>query len=154
AAARRWWVGLEGGGRAPMMVREAADVEGASSAAVWGAFMNAGQTCLSVERCYVHESIYERFLQACVAKTEKLRLGRGTEAEIDAGPMIHQRQLQIVQSHVEDAVARGARVLAGGKALPQLGENFFAPTILADVDHSMTVMREETFGPALPGRSF
>ena len=154
AAARLLPVVLELGGKDPMIVLEDADVEVASSAAVWGAFMNAGQTCLSVERCYVHESIYERFLQACVAKTEKLRLGRGTEAEIDAGPMIHQRQLQIVQSHVEDAVMRGARVLAGGKPLPQLGANFFAPTILADVDHLMTVMREETFGPVLPVRSF
>jgi succinate-semialdehyde dehydrogenase/glutarate-semialdehyde dehydrogenase len=70
------------------------------------------------------------------------------------GPMIHQRQLQTVQGHVEDALARGARLLAGGKPLPQLGPNFFAPTILADVDHAMTVMREETFGPVLPVRSF
>jgi acyl-CoA reductase-like NAD-dependent aldehyde dehydrogenase len=154
AAARLLPVVLELGGKDPMIVLADADVEVASSAAVWGAFMNAGQTCLSVERCYVHESIYETFLQACVRKTEKLRLGRGTAAESDTGPMIHQRQLAIVQSHVEDAVARGARLLAGGKALPQLGANFFAPTILADVDHSMTVMREETFGPVLPVRSF
>jgi succinate-semialdehyde dehydrogenase/glutarate-semialdehyde dehydrogenase len=68
--------------------------------------------------------------------------------------MIHARQLSIVQSHVEDAVARGARLLAGGKPLPQMGPNFFAPTILADVDHSMKIMREETFGPVLPVRSF
>ncbi|HEX3156143.1 MAG TPA: aldehyde dehydrogenase family protein, partial [Candidatus Angelobacter sp.] len=76
------------------------------------------------------------------------------ESEIDLGPMIHERQLRIVQSHVEDAVARGARLLAGGKTMPQLGPNFFAPTILADVDHSMKIMREETFGPVLPVRSF
>lgn len=75
-------------------------------------------------------------------------------AEIDVGPMIHQRQLQIVEAHVNDAIVRGARLLAGGKRLPELGPNFFAPTILADVDHSMTVMREETFGPVLPVRSF
>jgi succinate-semialdehyde dehydrogenase/glutarate-semialdehyde dehydrogenase len=68
--------------------------------------------------------------------------------------MIHERQLRTVQSHVEDAITRGARLLAGGKSLPQLGPNFFAPTILADVDHSMTIMREETFGPVLPIRSF
>jgi acyl-CoA reductase-like NAD-dependent aldehyde dehydrogenase len=68
--------------------------------------------------------------------------------------MIHERQLGIVQSHVQDAVARGARLLAGGKPLPQMGPNFFAPTILADVDHSMKIMREETFGPVLPVRSF
>src|SRR6185437_2910116 len=76
------------------------------------------------------------------------------DSEIDIGPMIHQRQLQIVETHVEDAIGRGARLLAGGKRLPELGPNFFAPTILADVDHSMTVMREETFGPVLPVRSF
>ncbi|MBZ5504227.1 MAG: aldehyde dehydrogenase family protein [Acidobacteriia bacterium] len=178
AAARLLPVVLELGGKDPMIVLEDADVDVASSAAVWGAFMNAGQTCLSVERCYVHESIYEKFLKACIAKTDKLRLGHsrllrpdqsgnnkstpaqkmgrpdGADSEIDVGPMIHERQLSIVQSHVEDAVKRGARLLAGGSPLPQLGPNFFAPTILADVDHSMTVMREETFGPVLPVRTF
>jgi acyl-CoA reductase-like NAD-dependent aldehyde dehydrogenase len=180
AAARLLPVVLELGGKDPMIVLEDADVDVASSAAVWGAFMNAGQTCLSVERCYVHESIYQRFLDACVEKTAKLRIGssshplrrtesgdngthagaksgapgRGTDESIDVGPMIHSRQLSIVQSHVDDAVARGARLLAGGKPLSQLGPNFFAPTILADVDHSMKIMREETFGPTLPVRSF
>ncbi|HWS16729.1 MAG TPA: aldehyde dehydrogenase family protein, partial [Candidatus Elarobacter sp.] len=138
----------------PMIVLEDADVDVASSAAVWGAFMNAGQTCLSVERCYVHEKIYTKFLEACVAKTAKLRLGAGSDLNVDIGPMIHERQLRIVQSHVDDAVARGTRLLVGGKPLPQLGPNFFAPTILADVDHSMTIMREETFGPVLPVCSF
>jgi acyl-CoA reductase-like NAD-dependent aldehyde dehydrogenase len=75
-------------------------------------------------------------------------------SEIDVGPMIHARQLAIVQAHVDDAIARGARLLAGGGALPELGPNFFAPTILADVNHTMTIMREETFGPVLPVRSF
>ncbi|HEX9255448.1 MAG TPA: aldehyde dehydrogenase family protein [Candidatus Angelobacter sp.] len=181
AAARLLPVVLELGGKDPMIVLEDADVDVASSAAVWGAFMNAGQTCLSVERCYVHERIYEKFLEQCVEKTAKLRIGSthplrhdepgkdgfqraqrmghpdqdgAPQAEIDVGPMIHERQLGIVQSHVQDAVARGARLLAGGKPLPSLGPNFFAPTILADVDHSMKIMREETFGPTLPVRSF
>jgi succinate-semialdehyde dehydrogenase/glutarate-semialdehyde dehydrogenase len=157
AAARLLPVVLELGGKDPMIVLEDADVNVASSAAVWGAFMNAGQTCLSVERCYVHESIYAKFLEACVAKTGKLRVGAshpGTNEEIDVGPMIHERQLRTVQNHVDDALSRGARLLAGGKPLPQMGPNFFAPTILADVDHSMTMMREETFGPVLPVRSF
>jgi acyl-CoA reductase-like NAD-dependent aldehyde dehydrogenase len=154
AAARLLPVVLELGGKDPMIVLEDADIDVASSAAVWGAFMNAGQTCLSVERCYVHESIYPKFLDACVAKTAKLRAGAGTDPNVDIGPMIHERQLHIVQSHVDDAVARGARLLAGGKPLPQLGPNFFAPTILANVDHSMMIMREETFGPVLPVRSF
>jgi acyl-CoA reductase-like NAD-dependent aldehyde dehydrogenase len=154
AAARLLPVVLELGGKDPMLVLEDADVDVASSAAVWGAFMNAGQTCLSVERCYVHESIYEKFLEACIKKTGRLRQGRGAEPETDVGPMIHERQLGIVQAHVEDAVARGARLLAGGKPRPELGKNFFAPTVLADVDHAMTIMREETFGPVLPVRSF
>src|SRR5258708_258088 len=154
AAGRLLPVVLELGGKDPMIVLEDADVDVASSAAVWGAFMNAGQTCLSVERCYVHQSIYEKFLAACVEKTNKLRLGRGTDANVDVGPMIHERQLRTVQEHVQDALSRGARLLAGGKNLPELGPNFFAPTILADVTHSMTIMREETFGPVLPVRSF
>lgn len=154
AAARLLPVVLELGGKDPMIVLEDADVNVASSAAVWVAFMNAGQTCLSVERCYVHESIYDRFLKSCVEKTAKLRLGPGADPATDVGPMIHERQLRIVQNHVEDAITRGARVLAGGKSLAQLGANFFAPTILAGVDHSMAIMREETFGPVLPVRSF
>ncbi|MGB9119771.1 MAG: aldehyde dehydrogenase family protein [Candidatus Angelobacter sp.] len=185
AAARLLPVVLELGGKDPMIVLEDADIDVASSAAVWGAFMNAGQTCLSVERCYVQEKIYPKFLEKCVEKTNKLRVGsshplrhqeagegeirdgaksgaptgvpvppESRDSEIDMGPMIHERQLSIVQSHVEDALARGARLLAGGKPLTQLGPNFFAPTILADVDHSMKIMREETFGPVLPVRSF
>ena len=154
AAARLLPVVLELGGKDPMLVLEDADIDVASSAAVWGAFMNAGQTCLSVERCYVHESIYDDFLKACVAKTAKLRVGPGTDPATDVGPMIHERQLRIVQNHVDDAVARGARLLAGGKPMFQLGANFFAPTVLAGVDHSMAIMREETFGPVLPVRSF
>ena len=189
AAARLLPVVLELGGKDPMIVLEDADIDVASSAAVWGAFMNAGQTCLSVERCYVQEKIYEKFLEKCVEKTNKLRVGSshplrrtdsgdkeihdgaksgapaskvssagegayGPNPGVDVGPMIHERQLSIVQSHVEDAVTRGARLLAGGKPLAQLGPNFFAPTILADVDHSMKIMREETFGPVLPVCSF
>jgi acyl-CoA reductase-like NAD-dependent aldehyde dehydrogenase len=154
AATRLLPVVLELGGKDPMIVLEDADVNVASSAAVWGAFMNSGQTCLSVERCYVHESIYEDFLQVCVAKTAKLIHGHGTNPTTDIGPMIHERQLQIVSRHVEDAVARGARVLAGGKPASDLGPNFFSPTILADVTHDMEIMREETFGPVLPVRSF
>jgi succinate-semialdehyde dehydrogenase/glutarate-semialdehyde dehydrogenase len=145
---------LELGGKDPMIVLDDADVNVASSAAVWGAFMNAGQTCLSVERCYVHESIYESFLQACVEKTARLKLGPGTDPASDVGPMIHVRQLRTVQSHVADAITHGARLLAGGTVQTQLGPNFFAPTILADVNQSMMLMREETFGPVLPVRSF
>jgi succinate-semialdehyde dehydrogenase/glutarate-semialdehyde dehydrogenase len=145
---------LELGGKDPMLVLDDADVDVASSAAVWGAFVNAGQTCLSVERCYVHRSLYEAFLKACAGKTNKLHVGNGLDRETDVGPMIHERQLRIVEEHVEDAVARGARVLAGGSRLPELGKNFYMPTVLADVTHEMRIMREETFGPVLPVMAF
>ena len=145
---------LELGGKDPMLVLDDADVDVASSAAVWGAFVNAGQTCLSVERCYVHRSLYENFLRACTEKTKKLRVGPGLDRETDVGPMIHQRQLRIVEAHVEDAVARGARVLTGGSRSQELGENFYRPTVLADVTHEMRIMREETFGPVLPVMAF
>jgi len=145
---------LELGGKDPMLVLEDADVDVASSAAVWGAFLNAGQTCLSVERCYVHRSLYNAFLKACVEKIKKLKVGPGLDPETDVGPMIHERQLQIVESHVEDAVARGARLLTGGSRIPELGRNFYAPTVLAGVTHEMRIMREETFGPVLPIMAF
>jgi succinate-semialdehyde dehydrogenase/glutarate-semialdehyde dehydrogenase len=154
AAERLLPVVLELCGKDPMLVLDDADVDVASSAAVWGAFMNAGQTCLSVERCYVHRSLYESFLKACAEKTKKLRVGNGSNPDTDVGPMIHERQLHIVESHVADAVTRGARVLAGGDRLQELGKNFYAPTVLADVTHEMRIMREETFGPVLPVMPF
>jgi succinate-semialdehyde dehydrogenase/glutarate-semialdehyde dehydrogenase len=154
AAERRLPVVLELGGKDPMLVLDNVDLDIASSAAVWGAFVNAGQTCLSVERCYVHRSLYEKFLRACAEKTNKLRVGHGLDPETDVGPMIHERQLQVVEAHVEDAVARGARLLAGGCRLPELGRNFYKPTVLADVTHEMRIMREETFGPVLPVAPF
>ena len=150
AAERLLPVVLELGGKDPMLVLDDADVDVASSAAVWGAFVNAGQACLSVERCYVHCSLYESFAKACADKTKQLRVGNGMDAHTDVGPMIHGRQVRIVESHVEDAKARGSRVLAGGMRLPELGVNFYAPTVLADVTQDMRIMREETFGPVLP----
>jgi acyl-CoA reductase-like NAD-dependent aldehyde dehydrogenase len=149
AAPRLLPVVLELGGKDPMLVLEDADVQVASSAAVWGAFVNAGQACLSVERCYVHRSLYERFLDACVAKTGRLHVGNGIDPQTDVGPMIHERQLRIVEAQVEEAKAQGARVLAGGSRLPELGPRFYAPTVLAEVTHDMRIMREETFGPVL-----
>ena len=154
AAERLLPVVLELGGKDPMLVLDDADVDVASSAALWGAFVNAGQTCLSVERCYVHRSLYAAFLKACVEKTKKLRVGPGRDRETDVGPMIHERQLRIVEAHIEDAVARGARILAGGSRLQEMGSNFYMPTVLADVTHEMRIMREETFGPVLPVMAF
>ena len=154
AAERLLPVVLELGGKDPMIVLDDADVDVASSAAVWGAFVNAGQACLSVERCYVHRSLYESFLAASAEKTKQLRVGKGMDAETDIGPMIGERQVRIVESHLEEAKARGARVLAGGTRLPELGANFYAPTVLAGATQEMRIMREETFGPVLPVMAF
>jgi succinate-semialdehyde dehydrogenase/glutarate-semialdehyde dehydrogenase len=152
AAERLLPVVLELGGKDPMIVLEDADVDLASSGAVWGAFMNAGQTCLSVERCYVHQSLYPAFADACSEKARKLHVGNGMNEDgaVEIGPMIHERQVRVVESHLEDARQRGAQVLTGGTRLRGIGPTFFAPTVLAGVDHSMRVMREETFGPVLP----
>jgi succinate-semialdehyde dehydrogenase/glutarate-semialdehyde dehydrogenase len=141
---------LELGGKDPMLVLDDADIDIASSGAVWGAFMNAGQTCLSVERCYVHHSLHDRFVAACVEKTQRLRAGNGMDSATDIGPMIHERQLRIVEAHVNDALAGGAQVLCGGRRLTEHGSNFYAPTVLTNVTHDMRIMREETFGPVLP----
>ncbi len=150
AAERLLPVVLELGGKDPMLVLDDANLDVASSAAVWGAFVNAGQACLSVEQCYVHHSLYERFIEACAAKAKQLRIGNGMDPQTDLGPMIHERQVRIVESHVEDAKAHGARVVTGGARLTELGPNFYAPTVIADVTQDMRIMREETFGPVLP----
>lgn len=154
AAGRLLPVVLELGGKDPMLVLDDADIEIASRGAVWGAFVNAGQACLSVERCYVHRNLYGPFLEACVRHTQQLRTGNGMDPETDVGPLIHQRQLRHVESQVEESQAQGARLLLGGKRLPEIGANFYAPTILADVTHQMRIMREETFGPVLPVMPF
>ncbi len=154
AAARLLPVVLELGGKDPMLVLDDADVDVASSGAVWGSFANCGQACLSVERCYVHRSLYDEFLEACVQKTKRLRVGNGSDPQTEIGPLIFERQLRNVELHVEDARVRGARVLTGGSRLTELGSNFYAPTVLADVTHEMHVMREETFGPVLPVMPF
>ena len=154
AAARLLPVVLELGGKDPMIVLDDADVDVASSGAVWGAFVNAGQACLSVERCYVHRRIYYDFVSACVEKTKRLRVGNASNPDIDIGPLIRERQLHTVEQHVEDARLRGARVLTGGQRRRSLGPTYYAPTVLADVTHEMLVMREETFGPVLPLMAF
>ena len=154
AAANLLPVVLELGGKDPMLVLDDADVEVASSGAVWGAFVNAGQACLSVERCFVHRSLYQPFLDACVRKTRELRVGNGTDPDTDVGPMIHERQLRNVESQVEGARSQGARVLVGGERMPELGLNFYAPTVLAGVTPAMRIMQDETFGPVLPVMPF
>src|ERR1041384_2073540 len=157
AAAERLMPGvLELGGKDPMLVLEDADVEAAARAAVWGAFANSGQACASVERCYVHERIAPAFSAHVVELTQQLKQDAGTHAGTDVGAMSSERQLQIVETHVEDAIANGARVLTGGhRATGALSKGwFYEPTVLANVNHAMTIMRDETFGPVLPLMTF
>ena len=155
AAARRLLpVVLELGGKDPVLVFDDVDLDVAAAGVVWGAFMNAGQTCLSVERCYVQRGIYEKFITLCAEKALKLRIGNGAEQGIDVGPMVNERQLKIVEAQVADALHRGARLVCGGKRLPQLGPNFYSPTVVADVTRDMLIMKEETFGPVLPIATF
>ena len=154
AAATLTPVVLELGGKDPMIVLEDADVETAASAAVWGAFSNSGQACASVERCYVHESIAGQFIASVVEKTQALKQNVGTTEDTDLGAMSSERQLALVEEHVEGAVARGAQVLSGGRRSTQLSGSFYEPTVIKGVDHTMPIMREETFGPVLPLMTF
>lgn len=150
AAARKLTpVVLELGGKDAALVFSDADFERTVRGLVWGAFVNCGQTCASVERCYVEAPAFERYRDRIAETVAGLRVGPGPDG-IDVGPLSNERQLQIVESQVEDAVAHGARVLVGGRRREDLGGFFYEPTVLVDVDHSMRVMREETFGPVLP----
>lgn len=140
---------LELGGKDPMIVLADADLEAASSAAVWGGFTNCGQACLSVERIYVERCVAERFVNLCAEKTKKLRVGGAASAENDVGPMIREKQVERVEAQLSDAVARGAKILVGGGRRTDAGKCFFEPTVATDVNHSMKLMREETFGPVI-----
>lgn len=140
---------LELGGKNPMLVLRDADVERAAEGAVRASFSNAGQLCVSTERLFVADQVYDRFVERFVARTQAMALGATLEWGTDMGSLISQDQLDVVTRHVEDAVAKGARVLAGGKARPDLGPFFFEPTILEGVTPDMTCFGEETFGPVI-----
>jgi succinate-semialdehyde dehydrogenase/glutarate-semialdehyde dehydrogenase len=139
---------LELGGKDPAIVCRDADLERAARGIVWNAFMNAGQTCSSVERVYVERPVAEAFLAKVLEETRRVRLKDATGAG-ELGPLTLARQRRVVEDHVADAVAKGARVLTGGERAPGPGL-FYPPTVVVDVDHTMTLMREETFGPVLP----
>jgi succinate-semialdehyde dehydrogenase/glutarate-semialdehyde dehydrogenase len=137
---------LELGGNDAAVVCRDADLDRAAKGIVWGAFVNAGQTCASVERVYVEKPVAEAFLAKVVEETRRLRIGG---AACDVGPLTLERQRRVVEEHVADAVAKGARALLGGQR-PEGPGHYYPPTILVDVDHTMAVMRDETFGPVLP----
>lgn len=150
AACRLLPVVLELGGKDPMIVCEDAPFERTVKGAIWGAFANCGQVCASVERLYVVEPIADKFISSVVSEVRKLRQGAPSGCSTDIGPMINAGQLNIVTEHVGDAVAKGARVLTGGRKRGDLDGYFFEPTVLVDVNASMKVMTDETFGPVLP----
>jgi succinate-semialdehyde dehydrogenase/glutarate-semialdehyde dehydrogenase len=140
---------LELGGKNPMLVLRDADVERAAEGAVRACFSSAGQLCVSMERLFVADQVYDRFVDRFVARTRAQRLGPGLDWDTDIGSLISQQQLDTVSAHVDDAVARGARVLTGGRPRPDLGPFFYEPTILERVDPSMRCFGHETFGPVV-----
>jgi len=146
-------VSMELGGHAPFLVFEDADLEKAAEGAVASKFRNAGQTCVCTNRIYVQKSVADRFAEIMAEKVKQLVVGNGLENGVNVGPMIDEAALQKAQEHVDDAVAKGAKLLCGGTRLTE-GEyakgTFFAPTVLANATHEMKIANEETFGPVAP----
>jgi acyl-CoA reductase-like NAD-dependent aldehyde dehydrogenase len=140
---------LELGGKNPFLVLRDADLDRAAEGAVRASFSNAGQLCVSMERMFVADQVYDRFVEKFVARTRAMRLAAGLDWGSDMGSLISQDQLDTVVAHVEDARAKGARVLTGGRARPDLGPYYFEPTILEGVTPEMTCFGEETFGPVI-----
>lgn len=149
AAARLIGCSLELGGKNPMLVLADADVTKAADGAVRACFASAGQLCESIERLYVHTDVYDEFVAAFVERVEKIRLGANLAYDSDMGSLTFERQLTSITAHVEDARAKGATVLAGGRPRPDLGAYFYEPTVLADVTPDMDVFADETFGPVV-----
>ncbi|WP_199542353.1 NADP-dependent succinate-semialdehyde dehydrogenase [Paraburkholderia kururiensis] len=142
-------VSLELGGNAPFIVFDDADLDAAVAGAIASKYRNSGQTCVCTNRFYVHERVYDAFAAKLQEAVMQLKVGRGTEPGVVQGPLINEAAVLKVESHIEDALAKGARVLTGGKR-HALGHGFFEPTVLADVTPAMKVAREETFGPLAP----
>jgi acyl-CoA reductase-like NAD-dependent aldehyde dehydrogenase len=145
---------LELGGKNPILVLRDADVEKAAEGAVRAAFSNAGQLCVSMERMFVADQVYDRFMERFVARTEAMTLGATLDWGNDMGTLISRRQLETVTAHVDDAVAKGARVLTGGRARPDLSPFYYEPTILEGVTPDMTCFGHETFGPVVAAYRF
>jgi succinate-semialdehyde dehydrogenase/glutarate-semialdehyde dehydrogenase len=138
---------LELGGNAPFIVFDDADVDSAVEGAMISKYRNAGQTCVCANRLYVQDGVYERFVAKLAEKSKSIKVGNGFEPGITLGPLIDEQGMAKVEAHVADALAKGAKVLSGGK---RIGERFYSPTVLADATSEMLCAREETFGPVAP----
>ena len=150
AAKRLIPASLELGGKDPMIVLSDADLERAANFAAYYSMQNAGQTCISIERVYVEEPVYDDFVAKVSDKVRALRVGKPEGyGSVEVGAITFPPQLDTIKDHVADAVQKGAHVLTGGQQLPGAGR-FYEPTVLVDVDHTMKIMTEETFGPTLP----
>jgi acyl-CoA reductase-like NAD-dependent aldehyde dehydrogenase len=147
AADRLIGCSLELGGKNPMIVLPDADLDAAVDGAIRGCFAGAGQLCISIERIYVHQSIFDRFLRQFSERTSCLKIGAALDYSMDVGSLTSERQLHTVEDHISDALAQGATLVAGGRRRPDLGPLFFEPTILTDVREGMKPFAEETFGP-------
>ncbi|MCW5221850.1 NAD-dependent succinate-semialdehyde dehydrogenase [Verminephrobacter aporrectodeae subsp. tuberculatae] len=144
-------ISLELGGNAPFIVFDDADIDSAVAGAFVSKYRNAGQTCVCSNRIYVQEKVYDEFVQKFAAKVLTAKVGNGFDAEVNQGPLIEEAAVLKVQRHVDDAVAKGAKVVTGGRRLQNLGSGqFFEPTVLADATSDMLCAREETFGPVAP----
>jgi acyl-CoA reductase-like NAD-dependent aldehyde dehydrogenase len=148
AAARMIKIQLELGGKDPIYVCDDVDIDTAAGSIADGAFYNTGQSCCSVERIYVHEKVYERFVEAFVAAVRNFKVGDPADADTYIGPLTRKAQLAILKQQVADAKKKGARLLLGGKPVGGKG-NYFEPTVFADANHTMELMREESFGPVI-----
>jgi succinate-semialdehyde dehydrogenase / glutarate-semialdehyde dehydrogenase len=148
---------LELGGHAPILVFEDADIDQAVRLSLMSKFRNAGQTCICANRIYVHQSIHNQFVERLVEKVKQMKLGNGLQNGTEIGPLIDKNALKKVQSHVQDAVNKGASLTAGGKRpslLKDLKGFYYEPTVLTGITDEMKLMKEETFGPVLPIQSF
>lgn len=146
---------LELGGHAPIIAFEDCDIEKATTLALGSKFRNNGQTCICANRLYVHESIAEQFTKRLKEKVEQLKIGNGLHDGIDIGPLINSQAVEKVNSHLEDAVERGAEVVSGGRQYEgDLQGHFYNPTILSNITDDMKIMNEETFGPIIPIQTF
>jgi succinate-semialdehyde dehydrogenase/glutarate-semialdehyde dehydrogenase len=138
---------FELGGNAPFIVFDDADLDAAVAGAIMSKFRSSGQTCVCANRIYVQRGIYDKFAEAFTAKVNNFKLGSGYGEGITHGPLIHDRAVDKVASHIEDAVKQGGKVLTGGNKVPELGENFFQPTVIRDMTPNMAIAHDETFGP-------